>query len=128
MKIGELARLTGIASSAIRFYEDKGLLPQIARGRNGYRDYGERDLERLRLIGMAKLLGFGLDEMRAAFSDDGLSKPEVLRFLGQRMDDLEHMLARLREQHAQLATLKAMLEQSWAQGDCVKLDVCPPFR
>ena len=39
MKIGELARRTGLAASAIRFYESKGLLNAVSRQENGYRDY-----------------------------------------------------------------------------------------
>ena len=41
MKIGELSQRTGMATSAIRFYESSGLLPAAERGANGYRQYGE---------------------------------------------------------------------------------------
>ena len=41
MKIGELPRLTGLAASRIRFYEDAGLLV-AQRQANGYRDYPEQ--------------------------------------------------------------------------------------
>ena len=42
MKIGELSRLTGLATSAIRFYEASGLLPSAERGANGYRRTARR--------------------------------------------------------------------------------------
>ena len=38
MKIGELARRSGLAASTIRFYESKGLLKAVSRQSNGYRD------------------------------------------------------------------------------------------
>lgn len=59
MKIGELADKTGMASSAIRYYEQSGLLPKAERGANGYRDYSEAAVEHLRRIQMAqKAWGF----------------------------------------------------------------------
>ena len=39
MKIGELARRTGLTASRIRFYESLGLLPMVDRMPNGYRHY-----------------------------------------------------------------------------------------
>ena len=50
MRIGELANELGVSSDTLRFYERSGLLPRPSRGENGYRDYGDLDIERLRLI------------------------------------------------------------------------------
>jgi DNA-binding transcriptional MerR regulator len=47
MKIGELAARSGIAASAIRYYEQAGLMPKAERGANGYRAYGDSALERV---------------------------------------------------------------------------------
>ena len=49
MKIGELARRTGLAASRIRFYEEAGLLV-VPRQANGYRDYPEQAVLLLELI------------------------------------------------------------------------------
>ena len=57
MKIAELARRTGIATSAVRFYEEVGVLPAAARLANGYREYDEADLARLRLVVALRRLG-----------------------------------------------------------------------
>jgi DNA-binding transcriptional MerR regulator len=46
MKIGELAAAAGVAASAIRFYEQSGLLPAAQRGGNGYRSYSNDAIER----------------------------------------------------------------------------------
>src|SRR5476651_325574 len=54
MKIGELANQTGLAASAIRFYERSGVLPAPDRGVNGYRSYGESDVQRLHMIRIAQ--------------------------------------------------------------------------
>jgi arsenate reductase len=50
MKVSELARRAGIAPSAVRFYEETGVLPSASRRPNGYREYGAQELARLRLV------------------------------------------------------------------------------
>jgi arsenate reductase len=57
MKVSELARRAGIAPSAVRFYEEAGVLPPAARRDNGYRDYAEDTLARLRLVVALRRLG-----------------------------------------------------------------------
>ena len=54
MKINEVETLVGITKKNIRFYEAEGLLTPLRNSENGYRDYGEADIEALRRI---KLLG-----------------------------------------------------------------------
>jgi arsenate reductase len=57
MKIAELAKRAGIAASAVRFYEDVGVLPPGRRLANGYREYTDADLARLRLVVALRRLG-----------------------------------------------------------------------
>lgn len=57
MKIAELARRAGIATSAVRFYEEAGVLPAGRRLANGYREYTDADLARLRLVVALRRLG-----------------------------------------------------------------------
>jgi arsenate reductase (thioredoxin) len=59
MRVSEVARRTGIAPSAVRFYEEAGVLPRVARAGNGYREYDETDLARLRLVVALRRLGLG---------------------------------------------------------------------
>ena len=67
MKIAELAEQAGIAPSAVRFYEEAGILPPARRTANGYRDFGPEDLARLRLVVALRRLGLGpLDAGRLA--------------------------------------------------------------
>jgi MerR family transcriptional regulator, redox-sensitive transcriptional activator SoxR len=63
MTIGELARLAGLKASAIRYYEQAGLLPRAPR-QSGRRVYGEPMLTRLEVIDYAKQSGFTLEEIR----------------------------------------------------------------
>lgn len=59
MRIAELARRVGIAPSAIRWYEQVGVLPEPERRGNGYRAYAEVDVARLRLVVALRRLGLG---------------------------------------------------------------------
>src|SRR5215203_6021640 len=64
LKIGEVAKLSGVGIEALRFYEKNGLLDRPGRTYSGYRMYDESVLERLSFIKKAQLLGFTLDEIR----------------------------------------------------------------
>jgi arsenate reductase len=57
VKIAELATRAGIAASAVRWYEQEGVLPAPARRPNGYREYDDIDLGRLRLVLSLRRLG-----------------------------------------------------------------------
>lgn len=59
-----MAQAAGISVDTVRYYERRGLLPAPRRGTNGYREYGEGALPRLRLIRAAAAVGFTLVELR----------------------------------------------------------------
>ena len=65
LQIAELAAVTGFSTPTLRYYEQVGLLEPAERSPSGYRLYGERELERVRLIGRAKRLGLSLEEIRS---------------------------------------------------------------
>jgi MerR family redox-sensitive transcriptional activator SoxR len=67
MPIGELARRAGIASSALRFYEEQGLL-QSQRSEGGRRLYRRADLRRVAFVRVAQTLGLSLGEIRTALA------------------------------------------------------------
>ncbi|MGL1890962.1 MAG: MerR family transcriptional regulator [Spirochaetaceae bacterium] len=60
----EVAEFLNINSETVRFYEDKGLLPLLERGSNGYRKYEKQHLVRLTFILQAKEFGFTLAEIK----------------------------------------------------------------
>lgn len=62
MKVSELAERAGIAPSAVRWYESVGILPPATRQPNGYREYADDDLARLRLVVSLRRLGLGPDD------------------------------------------------------------------
>ena len=64
MKINEVEALVGITKKNIRFYEAEGLLAPRRNSDNGYRDYGEAEVDALRRIKLLRKLGFPLEEIR----------------------------------------------------------------
>lgn len=64
MKVKEVCELTELSDSAIRYYEKQGLLMDVKRLDNGYRDYDESHVENLNFIKKARNLGFSLDEIK----------------------------------------------------------------
>ena len=63
MRIGELARRTGLAPSAVRYYEQLGLLPAPQRTASGYRSYAQDAVDRLAFIRSAQAVGLTLSEV-----------------------------------------------------------------
>lgn len=63
--IGELASISDISATTLRFYDQEGLLqPEIRNAANGYRYYSEKQLLLLTLLKELKTFGFSLDEIR----------------------------------------------------------------
>ena len=65
--IGETARRSGVASSALRFYESRGLIESI-RGRGNQRRFHRSMLRRIAIIRIAQALGLSLQEIEAALA------------------------------------------------------------
>ena len=64
MKINEVEALVGITKKNIRFYEAEGLVCPQRNSENGYRNYGEAEVEALRRIKLLRKLGVPLEEIR----------------------------------------------------------------
>jgi DNA-binding transcriptional MerR regulator len=64
MRIGELARRSGLAATTLRYYEKAGLLPRSRRTASGYRTYDADALPRLVFIRAAQAVGLTIAEIR----------------------------------------------------------------
>lgn len=110
MRIGELARRTGVNPKTIRFYEEIGLLSPPQRTGSGYRTYGEEQVRQMEFILRAKRLGLSLEEIRDIIRiREGGEPPcvHVARLLERRLAELKRMQAELQElQRALEATLQ----------------------
>ncbi|MCF2514615.1 helix-turn-helix domain-containing protein [Sphingomonas sp. G124] len=93
MDITEVAKRSGVPASALRYYEEKGLISSI--GRRGLRRVFEPAvLERLALVGIGRAAGFSLDEMASMFAQDG--RPRIDRKqLAEKADELDRLIKKL---------------------------------
>jgi DNA-binding transcriptional MerR regulator len=82
LDIHEVARRSGVPASALRFYEEKGLIRSV--GRRGLRRlFDERVMERLGLIAMGRAAGFSLEEMARMLTPDGVPRIDRSLLLGK---------------------------------------------
>lgn len=98
LKIGEAARLAGVTVKAVRFYEQKGLLPPVKRSSSGYRLYSNQEVARLVFIRRATRVGLSLEEVREmlAFHDRSEQPCPHLRVaLKRKVDELDQHIAML---------------------------------
>ncbi|WP_213716222.1 MerR family transcriptional regulator [Cedecea lapagei] len=120
MNIGELARMTGLNASRIRFYERVGLLKAIKRQSNGYRHYSAEAVLILNLIVTAQKAGFSLDELRALLPGDLMKwdREQLLTTLRRKVADIEQIELQLAQNKAQLASLLEEIENRPNDLDC----------
>ena len=118
MKIGELAKATGLTTKTIRFYEEQELLPEPPRTMSGYRAYGSEDLVRLDFIRKAKRLGLSLEEIKGILQLHDLREPtcvHVRSLLDQKLIQIDRVLKDLQELRSELTLLN---EKAGDLEDC----------
>ena len=111
LKIQELSQASGISTKTIRFYEESGVLPSPARKPNGYRDYDQADIERLRLVAGARRLDLSLDDIREILAlRDQREAPcrTLLDRIQQKADEVAERIVVLQRLEAELRDLHAL--------------------
>jgi DNA-binding transcriptional MerR regulator len=93
--VGDVARSAGVTVRTLHHYDEIGLLPPSGRSTAGYRQYDDRDLERLQEVLFYRELGFGLDEIMALVSVPIFNRAQILRqqriLIERRIDRLQSM-------------------------------------
>ena len=109
---GELARLAGVSTDTLRFYERLRLLPAAPRSASGYRLFPPQSLARVRLIRGALAMGFSVRELAEIFAerDRGGAPCHRVRELAQKK--LAAVEASLRDLESWRRELKTTLA-SW---------------
>jgi MerR family redox-sensitive transcriptional activator SoxR len=121
LTIGKLADRFGLNTSAIRYYERVGVLPEPER-ESGQRRYGPDAVRRLEVLEVAKRAGFTLDETRVLLRSAAAGTPafEALRDLAARkLPEVDALIARAQEMRSWLLTA--------TDCSCTSLDVCALF-
>lgn len=108
MKIGELAHRTDVPTKTIRYYEEIELLPPPERAANGYRDYGEGAIDRLRFVRDAQATGLTLTEIASILDlrSQGVGTcHHVVDLLERHLADLDRHIETLKKTRKQLVVL-----------------------
>lgn len=118
--IARLAHAAGVNLETVRYYQRRGLMPEPARPPGGIRHYGGADLDRLRFIKRAQVVGFTLAEIQTLLNLRARQSCRATRDLA--VSKLEMVDARIRE----LGHLRQELVHWIADCDANQMDsACP---
>ena len=126
MRIGEVASHVGLATSAIRFYEKEGLLPEADRTAAGYRDFDQTVIDRIRFILAGQAVGLTLRELREVLQirDQGESPcVHVSELLDTRIREIDQRIRELRSVRRDLADLRSTAS-NLDPAECPPESVC----
>ncbi len=118
MDISEVARRSGVAASALRYYERRGLIHSLARDGTRGR-FASAVLDQLAVIALGRTAGFSLDDIRTMFGPDGTLGIDR-RLLTAKADELDRRIRRLKAMSDGLRHAAACRAPSHAQ--------CPSFQ
>jgi MerR family copper efflux transcriptional regulator len=135
LRIGELAHQSGVASTALRYYEKAGLIPPPQRTASGYRAYGASVLPRLAFIRAAQAVGLTLAEIRDVIRiREGGTPPcrHVVDLIERHRTEVRARIAelqRLEHDLAKLAQTGARLDPAECDpsGICAVIPATPPL-
>ena len=111
MHSGELARLAGVSSDTLRYYERQRLLPDVPRSASGYRLFPPEALARVRLIRGALSMGFSVRELAAIFGERDRGGVPCSRVRALAANELAALEAQLRDLQSWRRELKTTLTE-----------------
>lgn len=123
MNIGDASRLSLLPPKTIRYYEEIELI-KPARSVNGYRDYSDSDIHRLRFLQRSRSLGFSIDECRlllSLYEDDQRASADVKAIANQKIAEIE---TKVKELNSLKKTISALAENCHGNDkpDCPIID------
>jgi len=111
VQIRDLSERTGVSAKTIRYYEEIELLPPAARKPNGYREYSQADVERLKLVAGARRLDFSLSEIKEILDlrERNIAPCNVLLdLLNQKVMGINQRIAELQKMQQDLKELYSL--------------------
>lgn len=126
MNIGELGRLTGVSTKAIRYYEEIGVLKEPERSPNGYRTYELDTVDRLRFVKDAQLTGLSLAEITTILDQRGKGEStceHVMSLLDHHLHELDSRIEALEKTRSRLVNI-ADRARKLDPSDCLDPNRC----
>lgn len=123
MNIGEVSKAVDLPVKTIRYYEDIGLVTPD-RLNNGYRFFDDLDVERLKLVGRARNLGFGVEACRrllALYNDTGRASSDVKQLAIEHLAEIDQKIAELESLRKLLLPMVEACKGN-EDADCAILD------
>lgn len=128
LRIGEVARSSGVREKAVRYYETIGLIQPSRRSAANYRLYDREVLARLGFVRAAQSLGLSLAEIRdilAAQDSGAIPCEHVPTAIDRHRRRLEEQISRLVGLRAELTILRGRLTEAMADGSAQPGQQCP---
>ena len=120
LTIGEVARRAGLRTSALRYYEDAGLMQPVRRA-HGRRVYDNTVFESLALIRLAQDAGFTISEVRHLLSGFDRATPASARWRSLAQRKLDEVNARIERAERMRELLERLLRcRCETLGECVR--------
>lgn len=107
LKVGALAKKTGLTVRALHYYEEIGLLVPAQRSEKGYRLYGLKEVQRLQKIVSLQQLGFSLEDIKLLLDQPDYSLQNVLQL---HMIKLEEQIQIQQRLYSRLKTVSEHLQ------------------
>ncbi|MDG2320234.1 MAG: Cu(I)-responsive transcriptional regulator [Rhodospirillaceae bacterium] len=108
MKISEASRQSGLPAKTIRYYEETGLIAPAARAENGYRDYSDIDVHKMRFVRHARGLGFSVEvcsQLLSLYEDQGRKSADVKAIAQEHLIEVDAKIKELQELRSTLSHL-----------------------
>lgn len=119
LKVGDLAKQTGISVRTLHYYDEIGLLVPSHRTEADYRLYGEADIIRLQQIVSLRQIGFSLEQIRSCLEQDEFSPHHVVQLhlsqLKEQMTLQQQLYARLEAIATRLHSTETISIQEFIQ-------------
>lgn len=129
MRTSEVAVRAGVNPQTLRYYEQRGLLPEPPRTAGGFRIYPNEVVRMIRFVKRAQELGFALDEVEQLLhlARGGPASCDAARALAEaRITDLEARIAELSVMRDSLARLIETCTRPSTQRECPLLEALQP--
>ena len=131
VRVSEFAASVGVSAKTVRFYEEVGLLRPDGRTPSGYRIYSPQQVERLRFIRAARMLGFPLrdiSEMLALWDRGSRPCEDVVQHLARKIREIDGQIESLcqlkRQLEALYATARALPPSDGNRADTQERCIC----